>query len=116
MLAYAPILPYYYYAQNYTSKIQLCRDLCECSKTLDECNVANVALAGCNVASVAIVALAGVALARCNVASVAIVALAGSMLQFILMNTKSSDSSRLKILKTKQQRLRGCMQIFHGPT
>ena len=99
----------------------MCRDLCECSKTLDECNVANVALAGCNVASVAIVALAGVALAgvalaRCNVASVAIVALAGSMLQFILMNTKLSDSSRLKILKTKQQRLRGCMQIFHGPT
>ena len=36
---------------------QLCRDLCECSKTLDECNVANVALTGCNVASVAIVAL-----------------------------------------------------------
>ena len=59
--------------------LQLCRDMCECSKTLDECNVANVALAGCNVASVAIVALAGVALAR-----VAIVALAGSMLQFIL--------------------------------
>ena len=39
---------------EFRGQFQLCRDLCECGKTLDECNVAKVALSGCNVASVAL--------------------------------------------------------------